>query len=128
MTDRELMQMALDTLEKIIEGCGSVKEENEIHADAKSLATEVRKDCFKIAKTLRARLAQAPQVRITTPEHIEKIKSKWVGFTHEELAWLDEALNLNRRFAVIEAIEAKLKQKNTRPLSIKEVFKKEKST
>jgi hypothetical protein len=40
-------------------------------------------------------------------------KREWVGFTHEELGWLDEALNLNRRFAVIEAIEAKLKQKNT---------------
>jgi hypothetical protein len=38
---------------------------------------------------------------------------EWVGFTHEELAWLNEALNLGGRFAVIEAIEAKLKEKNT---------------
>jgi hypothetical protein len=37
---------------------------------------------------------------------------EWVGFTHEELAWLNEALNLGGRFAVIEAIEAKLKEKN----------------
>ena len=37
---------------------------------------------------------------------------KWVGFTHEELAWLNEALNLGGRLAVIEAIEAKLKEKN----------------
>jgi hypothetical protein len=37
----------------------------------------------------------------------------WVGFTHEELAWLNEALNLGGRLAVIEAIEAKLKEKNT---------------
>jgi hypothetical protein len=39
-------------------------------------------------------------------------QKKWVGFTHEELAWLNEALNLGGRFAVIEAIEAKLKEKN----------------
>jgi hypothetical protein len=39
-------------------------------------------------------------------------KREWVGFTHEELAWLNEALNLGGRFAVIEAIEAKLKEKN----------------
>ena len=39
-------------------------------------------------------------------------KAEWVGFTHEELGWLNEALNLGGRFAVIEAIEAKLKEKN----------------
>jgi len=39
-------------------------------------------------------------------------KREWVGFTHEELAWLNEALNLGGRLAVIEAIEAKLKEKN----------------
>jgi hypothetical protein len=39
-------------------------------------------------------------------------KREWVGFTHKELAWLNEALNLGGRFAVIEAIEAKLKEKN----------------
>jgi hypothetical protein len=39
-------------------------------------------------------------------------KREWVGFTHEELAWLNEALNLGGRFAVIEAIEYKLKEKN----------------
>ena len=39
-------------------------------------------------------------------------KREWVGLTHEELAWLNEALNLGGRLAVIEAIEAKLKDKN----------------
>jgi hypothetical protein len=32
-------------LEKIIEGCTNVKEDKTIHKDAKSLATEVIKDC-----------------------------------------------------------------------------------
>jgi hypothetical protein len=40
-------------------------------------------------------------------------KREWVEFTHEELAWLNEALALGGRLAVIEAIEAKLKEKNT---------------
>jgi hypothetical protein len=40
------------------------------------------------------------------------VEREWVGFTYEELAWLNEALNLGGRFAVIEAIEAKLKEKN----------------
>jgi hypothetical protein len=48
---------------------------------------------------------------IMTP-HPAFQKREWVGFTHEELAWLNEALNLGGRFAVIEAIEAKLKEKN----------------
>jgi hypothetical protein len=39
--------------------------------------------------------------------------SSWVGFTQEELAWLNEALALGGRLAVIEAIEAKLKEKNS---------------
>jgi hypothetical protein len=38
-------------------------------------------DVAKFAELVRAderdRLAQSPQVRTTTPEHIEKIKSKW---------------------------------------------------
>jgi hypothetical protein len=43
----------------------------------------------------------------------EPPKREWVGFTHEELAWLNEALNLGGRLAVIEAIEKALKEKNT---------------
>jgi len=42
----------------------------------------------------------------------KEIKKHWVGFTHEELAWINEALNLGGRLAVVEAIEAKLKEKN----------------
>ena len=52
-----------------------------------------------------------PMVRITTPEDIAKIKSKWVGLTDEEaeeiidVCWGDPDM-------FIEAIEAKLKEKN----------------
>jgi hypothetical protein len=82
MTDRELMQMALDAMESFDSGTNGLDE------------GEFAEEC----NALRDRLAQ--------PER------KWVGFTHEELAWLNEALNLGGRFAVIEAIEAKLKGKN----------------
>jgi hypothetical protein len=50
-------------------------------------------------------------VKVIIDEAVNQ-KREWVGFTHEELAWLNEALNLGGRFAVIEAIEAKLKEKN----------------
>jgi len=43
---------------------------------------------------------------------VYRAPKQWVGFTHEELAWLNEALNLGGRLAVIEAIEDKLKRKN----------------
>jgi len=47
------------------------------------------------------------------PNYCTDPEREWVGLTRDELAWLDEALNLGGRFAVIEAIEAKLKEKNT---------------
>jgi hypothetical protein len=57
-------------------------------------------------------LYRFPNETYDTPIYAAPPKRKWVGFTHEELAWLNEALNLGGRFAVIEAIEAKLKEKN----------------
>jgi hypothetical protein len=48
----------------------------------------------------------------------ENVKPKpkpkeWVGLTDEEKHQLNEVLNLQGRFPIIEAIEAKLKEKNT---------------
>jgi hypothetical protein len=83
MTDRELMQMARTALELRCTDADG----NEVDL----VTPEI--------KALRDRLAQ--------PER------EWVGLTHEELGWLNEALNLGGRLAVIEAIEAKLKEKNT---------------
>jgi hypothetical protein len=37
----------------------------------------------------------------------------WVGLTYEDKRYLNEVLNLQGRFPVIDAIEAKLKEKNT---------------
>ena len=42
----------IESLEKIIEGCRNVKEETGIHSDAKSLATQVIRDCNLLIKTL----------------------------------------------------------------------------
>ena len=52
------------------------------------------------------------------PSHYECLlrefqKREWVGLTLEDKHYLNEALNLQGRFPVIEAIEAKLKEKNT---------------
>jgi hypothetical protein len=40
-------------------------------------------------------------------------ESEWVGLTDDEKHELNDALNLQGRFPIIEAIEAKLKEKNT---------------
>ena len=63
-------------------------------------------DCFGDEKPM-ATWYECPHCKKESP-----LTREWVGFTHEELAWLNEALNLGGRFAVIEAIEAKLKEKN----------------
>ena len=43
---------------------------------------------------------------------IDRHNNQWVGLTHEEKLYLNDVLNLQGRFPVIEAIEAKLKEKN----------------
>jgi hypothetical protein len=40
-------------------------------------------------------------------------KREWVGFTNEEKHELNDALNLQGRFPIIETIESKLKEKNS---------------
>jgi hypothetical protein len=54
--------------------------------------------------------------RTTTPEDIAKIKSKWVGLTEaERIDILDVEITTQNieHFALCQAIEAKLKDKNT---------------
>jgi hypothetical protein len=99
MTDRELMQMALDTLSMAAEP-----------KKGKVYAFEFQPiDCaamyLKAIETLRARLAQ--------PEH------EWVGMTDEEFKWIvfknhnPHTQSAKRIRNTIKEIEAKLKEKNT---------------
>lgn len=46
-------------------------------------------------------------------EALESGRKPWVGLTDEEKHQLNDTLNLHGRFPVIDAIEAKLKEKNT---------------
>jgi hypothetical protein len=56
----EAMKRALKTFEKIHEGCAFVKEDD-LHKDAKDLATYVQEDCEFTMKTLRQAIEQAEQ-------------------------------------------------------------------
>jgi hypothetical protein len=72
----------------------------------------VSDDPFENAIPLYTAPVHASDISQERVDETAKRKDEWVGFAHEELAWLNEALNLGGRFAVIEAIEAKLKEKN----------------
>jgi hypothetical protein len=54
----DVMKRALKTFEKIHEGCAFVKEDD-LHKDAKDLATYVQEDCEFTMKTLRQAIEQA---------------------------------------------------------------------
>jgi hypothetical protein len=47
------------------------------------------------------------------PIHTAPLQREWQGLTDEEKHYLNEVLNLQGRFPIIDAIEAKLKEKNT---------------
>jgi hypothetical protein len=47
------------------------------------------------------------------PLYTAPSKREWVGLTDEDKHYLNEVLNLQGRFPVIDAIEAKLRSKNT---------------
>jgi len=42
---KDKIVLTIQTVEKIIEGCRNVKEDNKIHRDAKELATMIIRDC-----------------------------------------------------------------------------------
>ena len=83
MTDRELMQMALDALEAM---------QSYARAEKKGLRI-----CDESIEALRDRLAQ--------PE--------WVGLTEEEIDAAVKSCNTVDTYKYFRAIEAKLKEKNT---------------
>ena len=104
MTDRELMQMALEALES---DCGATK--------------------FGASEALRARLAQPEpepvawmhdsHVGFNVPLYTAPPQREWKGLTDDEIDELAEAnLDFNWKDGVEDfarAIEAKLKEKNT---------------
>jgi hypothetical protein len=116
MTDRELMQMALDALEEIIAGCGFLKEEQDTPEDSKKLATLVHEDCSTISDALRERLAQ-PEYDFECPRCGHCCQQReWVGLTDEELEEAETGCWYMGNFyhsIYAQNIEDKLKEKNS---------------
>jgi hypothetical protein len=127
----DAMKRALKTFEKIHEGCAFVKEDD-LHKDAKDLATYVQEDCEFTMKTLRQAIEQAEEWDTSDMAHrpnglaiddddIQEYKKPWVGLTDDEVhkiiddctsdeAELEELIDFS---IAILVIEAKLKEKNT---------------
>ena len=114
MTDRELLQQALDALE-----------EAQSYTSCETWSPSMTKDCAEIAKKIKVRLAQPELEHMaqfkfqdygwwrdeegklklgTTPQ-----KKEWVGLTDEEI---ENCFEMSM-FGTCRAIEAKLKEKNT---------------
>jgi hypothetical protein len=96
MTDRELMQQALDALESVFEGDDKGAEYWTVTG-----GTYEAVECMQVMRALRARLAQ--------PER------EWQGLTDEEYEAMAEHYVTNCYFDTLKyarAIEAKLKEKN----------------
>lgn len=104
MTDKEVMQMALDALEDVADG-----------------AEESHKTVAAI-EALRTRLSQCERCGEANPAEIHTCtpKREWQGLTDEEIRefeiWLDdeeEKHGWNLPADIVKYIEAKLKEKNT---------------
>ena len=52
------------------------------------------------------------KIKNAEPLYTAPPQSEWVGLTDEEKHQLNDALNLQRRFPIIDAIEARLREKN----------------
>jgi hypothetical protein len=122
MTDRELMQMALDALE---DADDILEAEGYMHGFQ-----------MEVIKAVKARLQELDPKPVAwldsegfpwskegiqwrsiedtyQPLYTAPPKREWVGLTDEDKHYLNEVLNLQGRFPVIDAIEAKLKEKNS---------------
>lgn len=60
----EAMKQALKTFKKIVEGCNVVQNEINLHKDAKTLATLVKKDCFATLDQLEKAIEEAEKKQI----------------------------------------------------------------
>jgi len=132
MTDRELMQMALDLIEPLAGRTAEVaqKIEDAIKALRNRLAQpepepvaigEEWKPCVKLPIVVHVREQRKGETHVSTREGITKRKHEWVGLTDEEVKKIVD-LNTEDDYgydiwcngrAVARDVEAKLKEKNT---------------
>ena len=137
MTDRELMEKALDALESVFEGDDKGAEYWTVTG-----GTYEAVECMQVMRALRARLAQPEQepvaymdmygqvynphelngeIRIKylmkmqdapTPLYYAPPQRDWQGLTDEEIHAVLKSCNTTDTYKYFRAIEAKLKEKN----------------
>ena len=127
MTDRELLQQVLDAWQ-----------DHWVNDKQSALLETIRANCAKeIYNCARCGEVNPAEIHTCTPREPEPVawwnkdesglsfkqlrgdwqplytKREWQGLTDEDKHYLNEVLNLQGRFPIIDAIEAKLKEKNT---------------
>ena len=105
------MKQALETFEKIYEGCGEVKKDN-LSKHSNELATLVRKDCIPQIEALRQALnVDAVNISAERVDETAKRKHEWVGLTVNEARKFYE--KYTNRAELIYVIDKFLEEKNT---------------
>lgn len=121
MTDREAMQLALEALENVTEDYvknRQYKHNKAIAALEKRLAQPEQKPVPPpwwpaVENILNEYGLQAIDFVADFKKALAQSEREWVGLTDEDKHYLNEVLNLQGRFPIIDAIEAILKEKNT---------------
>ena len=113
MTDRELMQMALNALEEYTDIV-----QTDVDSEGSCESIDCSEPARNAIKALRERLL-LPDLNSTVEiaEVMEKIgwlkKKEWVGLTEEEAWGMLEQMSLGASVEDIRFIEAKLKERNS---------------
>ncbi len=112
MTDKELLQMALNTLDLVTD---LTNYDDEVYETIEAIKARLAQPEPKVTEDMWEKLSELQQ-KVMEIAHTAPQKKEWVGLTDEEYEAMAEDHVTDCYFDTLEyakAIEAKLKEKNT---------------